>query len=201
MTLSMTEILVLFLALMGPTKALIMYAGFTATMDAPARRLIAVRTVLVASIVTFLFLSAGEAIIGAIHVGIPALKISGGIILLVFALGLVFGTSREETDDTGNDIATFPLAMPLIASPQGIVILITLAASLQEGGKSTVPLYVALGITMAVNLVALLFGARLLEYVPAAALKVVMTIAGILLCALAVQLMQWGFSDLGLVPA
>jgi multiple antibiotic resistance protein len=54
---------------------------------------------------------------------------------------------------------------------------------------------------MGVNLVALLFGAKLLKYVPPSALKVVLKISGILLCAMAVQLMLWGFSDLGLVPA
>ncbi|MBW2640692.1 MAG: hypothetical protein JRE10_11195 [Deltaproteobacteria bacterium] len=53
---------------------------------------------------------------------------------------------------------------------------------------------------MGVNLIPLLFGAKLLKYVPAAALNVVMKIVGILLCALAVQLMLWGMGDVGLVP-
>ena len=201
MTLSMTEILVLFLALMGPTKALIVYAGLTAEMDAAEKRSIAIRTVVVASVVTYLFLWAGEPIIQAIHVDLPALKIAGGIILLLFALGLVLGDAHGDGVQEGGDPATFPLAMPLIASPQGIVILITLGATMKEADRSTTPLYVALGITMAVNLVFLLFGAKLLRFVPAAALQVVMKLAGILLSALAVQLMLWGLSDLGLVPA
>lgn len=201
MTLSMTEILILFLALMGPTKALIVYAGVTSGMDDAQRRAVAIRAVIVASIVTYLFLWAGGAIIAAIHVQIPAVKISGGIILLLFSLGLVLGGHHDDGKDTGNDPATFPLAMPLMASPQGIVILITFAAAFEEKGHNQMTLYVALGITMAINLVSLVFGARILKYIPPAALLVTMKIAGVLLAALAVQLMLWGLGDIGLVPA
>jgi multiple antibiotic resistance protein len=198
---TMTEILILFLALMGPTKALLVYTSLTEKMNAAQRASIAIRAVIVASIVNFLFLRAGGAIIHAVHVQIPAVKISGGIILLIFALGLVLGGGRHDEHQEGGDIAIFPLAMPLIASLQGIVILIIFAAAAQKSGLSTQPLYLALAITMGVNLVALLFGAKLLKFVPPAALKVVLTLAGILLWAMAVQLMLWGFSDLGLVPA
>lgn len=199
MTLSMAEVIILFLALMGPTKALLVYAGMTDQMDASQKTAIAIRTVLVASIVTFLFLAFGEELIKALHVQIPSLKISGGIILLVFALGLVLGGGGKEDPQAGGDIAIFPLAMPLIASPQGIVILITFAAAARTSDLNMHQLYIALGITMVVNLLALLFGAKLLKYAPPAALQVVLKLAGIMLCALAVQLMLWGFTDLGLV--
>ena len=66
-----------------------------------------------------------------------------------------------EASDSGNDIAVFPLAMPLIASPQGIVILITFAAAFEQGGRSIHTLYIALAITMVINLLALLFGSRI----------------------------------------
>lgn len=200
MVLSITEILILFLALMGPTKALIVYAGVTKDMDAAQKRAIALRTVMVASIVTFLFLWAGGAIIAAIHVEIPAVKISGGIILLLFALGLVLGGGKDDHANEGTDPATFPLAMPLIASPQGIVILITFAAAVKENDASPLILYVALAITMVINLLTLLFGARILKFIPPAALMVTLKVVGVLLTALAVQLILWGMGDLGLVP-
>ncbi len=200
MTLSTVEILILFLVLMGPTKALIVYAGLTASMEPSQRRKVAIRTVVIASAVTFLFLWAGEAIIASIHVQIPALKIAGGIILLLFALGLVLGDGHDDHADTGHDIAAFPLAMPLIASPQGIVILITFAAAANQRGLSMMPLYLLLGATMVINLVVLLAGSKILKYIPAAALMVMMKIAGVLLTALAVQLILWGMGDLGLVP-
>ncbi len=200
MTISTTEILILFLSLMGPTKALIVFAGLSASLPAADQRRMAVKTVIVASIVTYLFLWVGDAIIAAIHVQIPALKVAGGIILLLFALGLVLGTGHKDEAESGaGDPAVFPLAMPLIASPQGIVILITFAATFEEQGRSPAVLYVALGITMAVNLVSLLFGTKILKHVPPAALQVVMKLAGILLTALAVQLVFWGLLDIGVI--
>ncbi len=200
MSMSAAEILILFLVLMGPTKALVVYAGLTSSMSVGERRNVAIRTVLIASVVTFLFLWAGQRIIDSLHVQIPALKIAGGIILLVFALGLVFGGEHDDHAETGQDIAAFPLAMPLIASPQGIVILITFAAAAEDRGLALAPLYLLLGVTMAINLVVLLVGSRILKYIPPAALIVLMKIAGVLLAALAVQLMLWGLGDLGLVP-
>jgi multiple antibiotic resistance protein len=115
--------------------------------------------------------------------------------------GLVLGGGKEGGYGKGGDIAIFPLAMPLIATPPGIVILITFSAVIQKSGQSTIPLFIALAVTMGVNLLALLFGATLLKYVPSAALNVILKLAGIPLCAMAVQSMLWGLSDLGLVPA
>ena len=200
MALSLSEILVLFLVLMGPTKALIIYAGLTAQMDAAQKRSVAVRAVLIASFVTFLFLWGGQAIISSIHVQIPALKMAGGLILLLFGLHLVLGSDHADDDSKGQDIAAFPLAMPLLASPQGIVILITFAAAFEAEGRSPLPLYAMLGVTMLVNLVFLLLGSRLLKFIPQAALVVAMKVAGVLLTALAIQLILWGLGDLGLLP-
>lgn len=193
------EILILFLVLMGPTKALIVYAGLTTSMTAGERRNVAIRAVLVAAVVAFVFLWAGQAIIDSIHVQIPALKIAGGIILLHFALSLVVGGNHESYQETSNDIAVFPLAMPLIASPQGIVVLITFSAAAEERGLPVAPLYMLLGVTMVINLTVLLAGSSILRFIPKAALIVLMKIAGVLLSALAVQLVLWGLGDLGLV--
>jgi multiple antibiotic resistance protein len=118
----------------------------------------------------------------------------------LFALGLVLGGGKDDHANEGTDPATFPLAMPLIASPQGIVILITFAAAVKENDTSPLILYVALAITMVINLLTLLFGARILKFIPPAALMVTLKVVGVLLTALAVQLILWGMGDLGLVP-
>jgi len=201
MVLSAAEILVLFLALMGPTKALIVYAGMTASTGKAERRGVAIRAIVVASCVTFLFLWAGDEIIAALHIQVPALKIAGGIILLLFALDLVLGGEQKGDAEAARDIAVFPLAMPLMASPQGIVILITFSASFVARGISAAILYILLGVTMLVNLLVLLTAVRLLKYVPASFLMVLMKIAGVLLAALAIQIILWGFRDLGWIPA
>ena len=60
MTLSMTEILVLFLALMGPTKAVLVYASLTEKMETAQKVSVAIRTVIVASIVKGNIMYQGE---------------------------------------------------------------------------------------------------------------------------------------------
>jgi multiple antibiotic resistance protein len=69
--------------------AAIVYATITAGADKPLRRAIAFRTVTVATIVVLIFIVFGEFILGIFHISLPALKLAGGLILLLFALGMV----------------------------------------------------------------------------------------------------------------
>jgi multiple antibiotic resistance protein len=198
MHISWVDILVLFLVTMGPTKAVVIYAGLTAKLSPAERRKVAIKAVGVATIVTLLFLWGGKGIIDAIHVTIPALKMAGGVILGLFALGLVLGGSHKEESE-GGDIAVFPLALPLMASPQGIVILITFATTTQDDPATNRLLYVLLAVTMAVNLIFLLLADKILKFISPSALMVVMKIAGVLLTALAIQLIFWGLQDIGVL--
>lgn len=199
MTLSWVDTLIIFLALMGPTKAFILFGGLTEGMDSAARRKVAIKAVVTASAITFLFLWAGKPIIDAIHVSIPALKIAGGIILGMFAVDLVLGGAHKEEGPSGTDVAIFPLALPLMATPQGIVILITFATAFEAEGRSPMLLYILLGATMLVNLIFLLLADRILKYLSPSVLVVLMKLAGVLLTALAVQLVMWGLFDLKVI--
>ncbi len=64
---------------------------------------------------------------------LPALKIAGGLILLLFALHMVLGEEKKGDAEVANpstDIAVYPLAMPLMATPQGIVAIVTIVAAM-----------------------------------------------------------------------
>ncbi len=199
---TLIDIAVLLFVTIGPIRAAIVYVGLTKSADAALKRQIAIRTVLTSTILcaTFVFLGAG--ILGALKVTVPALLIAGGAILFVFALQMVVG---EDKGDSGEappppsiEIATFPLAVPLMASPQGLVAIVSIEAALDGPNDTWVLLMVVLAL-MAFNLVFLLFAEKLLARIPAAILKVVMRVVGLLLCSLAVQLMIFGFEDLGVI--
>ena len=68
------------------------------------------------------FVVAREIIFRAIEIAPSAFQIAGGIVLFLFALTMLFGESKpdEEVKMAGgvNDTAIFPLAVPLIASPE-----------------------------------------------------------------------------------
>ena len=193
--------MILFITL-GPLKSSIVYVTLTAEADAGFRRRVAIKTVATSTSVALLFVVAGEFLLNAFHVSYPALKIAGGLILLLYALEMVMGSKSKEDDNTGaatsTDIGVYPLAMPLMATPQGLVAIATVTAA--TPGTQEVLLVIGLILAiMAFNFIFLLGAHRILSLIGASALNVVARIVGLLLVALAVQLMIWGLTDLGVL--
>jgi multiple antibiotic resistance protein len=204
------EIFVLLFVTVGPVRASIVYLGLTKSADADLKRAIAVRTVFISAVVCVIFALLGAGILAGLKVSVQSMLIAGGAILFIFALNLVLGDEKEaETDDPppapSIDLAAFPLAVPLMASPQGLVAIVAIEATLQQGMTAgaivEVGIFVGLILgVMAINLVFLLAADRIFAKIPPAVLKVVLRVVGLLLCALAVQLIIFGFDGLGLIP-
>jgi multiple antibiotic resistance protein len=197
------DILILLFITIGPTKAAAMYVGMTKSADSALKRQIALRTVLVSSIICAIFVVLGEGILKVFHISIPALLIAGGMILFVFALHLVLGEDKEEPTEglprtPSIDIANYPLAVPLMASPQGLVAIVTISVTMQGLTNMLTLLGLVLAV-MTVNLVVLLSADKILAKVPVSIMKVVMRIFGLLLCGLAVQLAIIGLQRLGVL--
>jgi multiple antibiotic resistance protein len=196
------DIIVILLITVGPLKALIVYATLAGGAEPALRRQIAFRTVLIALIVTLLFVVAGEFILKVLHISLPALKIAGGIILMLFAIGMVMGDSHGKDDGALKkitiDVAAYPLAIPLMATPQGLVAITAITAAMTTRMQVLVVAAIVAGI-MAFNLVCLLMADRIIKALGAATLQIVARVFGLLLTALAIQLMILGFIDLGLI--
>jgi multiple antibiotic resistance protein len=205
MTLGFVDILTILLVTVGPLKALIVFATLTANAEPDFRREVANRTVTIAAIVSLVFAVAGEVFLQLFHISLPALKIAGGIILLLFALGMAMGGGHAEEGAEGEkpkalspDIAVFPLAMPMMATPQGLVA-ITVIVAAQPSLLGVLVVIAALLAVMALNLLCLRSADRIIKAIGPAALQVIANVAGLLLTALAVQLMILGLRDLGVV--
>ncbi len=202
MPIGIVDIVLILLVTVGPLKPLIVYAALTSGADPLLRRQISFRTVLVATVVALLFVIAGNLILKFLHISLAALKIAGGIILLLFALGLVRG---EEAGGVGErpkaitlGIAVYPLAMPMMATPQGLVAITAITAAVTEVWQVLVIAAIVIGI-MAFNFVCLLGADRIVKTIGPSTLLIIGKVMGLLLCALAVQLMILGLADLGLI--
>lgn len=207
---SWIEIFVLLFATTNAMKAAIVSLAMTKNADAALKRAIAFRAVMISTVVCILFALAGAAILSGLKISVEALLLAGGAILFVFALNMVIAEDKETSADEpppvpSIDIAAFPLAVPLMASPQGLVAIVAIEATLHQG-VTMAAIYdvgILVGIIliiMALNLGILLGAERIFAKISPAFLKVVMRIVGLLLCALAVQLMITGFDGLGLIP-
>ena len=199
------DILVLLSITVGPTKAAAAYLTMTAGATPELKRQIAIRAVTTATIVCCVFVILGEGLLKVFHISIPALLIAGGLILFVFALHLVLGEDHAEEPGAERkmpslDIAAYPLAVPLMASPQGLVAIVTISVA-KPGLLNTLVLLGLVLVQMGINMAFLLAADRIFKKVSPAVLKVVMRIFGLLLCGLAVQLVILGMQKLGVLPA
>lgn len=199
----LADIFMILLITIGPLKAAVVYAKLTGQSDRAFQREVAFKTVTVATIVTIVFVFFGQFLLGLFHVSLPALKIAGGLILLLFALDMVIGDhgGGEGTPVAPTrDIAIYPLAMPLMATPQGLVAIATIVAETTRFGQRLVIAVIVL-LIMAINLAILLSAGKLLRGGGSGAMVVVSKVVGILLAALAIQLMISAGKDLGLLAA
>ena len=197
-----------FFATVGPLDVGAVFAAMTPDASAKERRRMALRGTLIATVILLTFALAGELLLASLGISLAALRVAGGILLLLIAIDMVFarpsgGTSTTEEElreGAGkSDVTVFPLATPLIAGPgaMGAAILLMAEAQgdyLRQG--------VVLGMLLAVlvlTLAALLLASRLQRYLGVTGLHVVSRVFGVLLAALAVQFMIDGILQSGLV--
>jgi multiple antibiotic resistance protein len=122
MDFGIVDLFVIFLITLGPLKSAIVYVTLTADADAAFRRRIAIRTVLTSTVVAILFVVAGEFLLDAFHVSIPALKMAGGLILVLYALEMVIGSKSQEepkTDSAAYQYRRLPSGHAIDGNPSG----------------------------------------------------------------------------------
>ena len=184
----LVESFVTLFVIMDPLGTLPVFLALTATAGRRERIRAARQAVAVALLVIVAFALFGQAILGYLHVTLPALQAAGGLLLLLIALELL--TDRADTEPVrteGVNIAFVPLGTPLLAGPGAIVATMVFAGRV-HGLPDVVGL--ALGV-LGVHLVLYLtmrFGTLFLRVLGRSGVSLVTRIAGLLLSAIAVQL-------------
>lgn len=112
------------LVVVDPPGVVPMFVALTKGETPAQRRAILIRAVLIAFGAALFFLVAGRAVLSYLGVTVHAFSISGGILLFVAAMPMLFGQrgglqspEPNERPAAGHDIAVFPLAMPLLSGP------------------------------------------------------------------------------------
>tara|TARA_R110002050_G_scaffold269917_2_gene412688 strand:- start:230329 stop:230949 length:621 start_codon:yes stop_codon:yes gene_type:complete len=111
-----------FFAVIDPIGTIPVFIAVTDQYDQKTKRRIALLATAVSAGILIFFLVVGEFLLQALSIPLPAFQISGGIVLFLFALHMIFGESKPEEEiklleKNHRDTAIFPLAVPSIASP------------------------------------------------------------------------------------
>lgn len=120
----------------------------------PERRLrVIARELVVALVILILFLLLGRQLLGLLHLKQEALFISGGIVLFLIAIKMIFPPARREADEPMIEPFIVPLATPMVAGPSVLATLLVLVSTQPElWWNWLAALLIAWGITAAVLL-------------------------------------------------
>jgi multiple antibiotic resistance protein len=199
-TLLITSLVTLFV-IVDPIGLTPIFFSLTQGLSAKERRIVARRSVLVASCILLLFAIFGEIILNFIGISMPAFSIAGGILLFLTALEMLFQKRKKRREAQGNetlashdDPSVFPLAVPLISGPGSIATVILLSQTHTNYFGSF-----ALALIIFTTMVAtyLFFSATtyLNKYLSPTFIDVVTRILGMLLAALATQFIMDGIHN------
>ena len=197
-----------FFATIGPVSIAVIFAVMTLGSKAEIKRSMAIRGCMIASFILISFALAGETLLFALGISLAALKVSGGILLLLVAIDMVFARSSgvSSTTDEENkealekeDISVFPLATPLIAGPGSMGASILLMANAEQDLTTQAIVIAALLSVLLITLVLLLVAGKVQRLLGVTGMQVVSRVFGVLLSALAVQFMFNGLAQSGLL--
>jgi len=175
-----------------PFGTIPVFIAVTVGMSAAHQRLIALKAVMIASLILLFFIVAGQALIEALDIHLEAFQIAGGIVLFLFATTMIFGDGKPETeqkqfDGNTNHLAVFPLAVPSLASPGAMLAVVMLTDnhrySLQEQ-------FVTAGVmltVMACSLGLLLLAPPIQRLIGNAGASIISRVMGLILASVAVD--------------
>lgn len=182
---------VTFFTVIDPIGTVPVFIAITASCTKADRRKIAIKGTLVASGVLLFFILAGEFILNAAAIPLSSFQIAGGLVLLLFALTMIFGEGKPEEEmkqlKNKDDKAIFPLAIPSLASPGAMLAAVLLTENsssnlLQQSLTALIMLFV-----MIIALVLMLLANKLFKYIGNSGAALISRIMGLILSAVAVS--------------
>ena len=201
MELFIPAFITLFVVIDPPGSAPI-FNGLTVGASALQRRQMAIRAVIVATLILLGFALVGERLLRTLGIGLDAFRIAGGIMLFFIAMEMVFEKRTQRREDRAQkiidtpeieDISVFPMAMPMIAGPGSIAAIMLLMAR-ANGPTETAIVLAALGANLLLMLVSLLAVGPIMRILGDQVEAVITRLLGVLLAALAVQFVLEGLS-------
>jgi multiple antibiotic resistance protein len=193
---------VTFFVIIDPPGCAPIFASLTHDAPPKQRRMMAIRSVLIAAGILLFFALFGEDLLEALGISLAAFRIAGGIMLFLIALEMVFEKRTQRRENRANevnaspeheDISVFPMAIPMIAGPGSIASIMLLMARSNGLDQSLVVLG-SLGAILLLTLIALLAAGPLMRLLGHKMEAMITRILGVILAALAAQFVIDGIS-------
>ncbi|MBX3708587.1 MAG: NAAT family transporter [Gammaproteobacteria bacterium] len=185
---TMTLILV-----MDPLGNVPLFLSVLNNVNPKRRQLIILRETFIAFLILSFFLFFGKFILEGMHISEPALQIAGGIILFLIAIRMIFPQNgQEDKSPLADEPLIVPLAVPLIAGPSTMTMVMLLA---NQAPYDLPRWFVALTIAWFITTVILVFADVLRKILGERGLTAIERLMGMILTTMAVQMFLSGLEQ------
>jgi multiple antibiotic resistance protein len=173
--------------IMDPPGTIPIFLSLTRGRSARTIRRAAWQAVAVSFGVICAFAFFGQGILHYLHISLPALKCAGGLLLLLVALELLTGKEEAHTPNADVNVALVPLGTPLLAGPGAIVATMVYSQRVHDVADFNGVALGVIGVHICIWLT-MRFSVPILRLIRESGVVLVTRIAGLLLSAIAVQM-------------
>ncbi len=199
-------IFTIFFMLLGPVKIIPPFAGLTRGADVRFKRDVAIRGGVIATVLCVFVALAGGTLLGKYRISLDAVRIAGGLVLLIAALQVMFRKAQSSSPRSGSpnaiQLAVSPVAVPIIVPHAGVaaILIFTMLAPEYPGMMKAVA--ICLAIMMALDFLVMYFIDQVME---TPGLMIVLTVLGSVLVfvqvGLAIQMILNALKSLGVIQS
>jgi multiple antibiotic resistance protein len=174
--------------IMDPPGATPIFLGLVADKSKSMRRVLAVQAAGVSLLVISIFAIFGRFILDYLKISMEALQAAGALLLLLVALELLTGNTKKMGQESDSNIALVPLGTPLLAGPGAIVATMIFVQQVDSPAMAFGLIAAVIAVHIAIA-VALMASTTILKVIKESGVTLVARIAGLLLAAIAVQML------------
>ena len=196
-------LLLIFVAT-APFALIPIFAGITHGLKKNEIKRIYLRATFISFVILLFFSLLGQALLNGMGININSFKIIGGLFLIFIAFEMVFekrDERRQNLADSAIDeisaisLATFPLAIPLIAGPGAITITMLIAEKSEPELISRVISFLPVMLSVILAGVCMWLSSKFVEIISLSLLSVIQRVFGLLLGALAIEYVISGIKN------
>lgn len=200
------KIFLAFVVLINPFAVLSLFLDITRTATTEQKRTVALISSLTVFLAISFFTLAGQSVLHVLGISLGSFRVAGGLLVLLIAIAMVNGSGNpakspaqlpnaEPHHFNGVAMAVVPLSIPMIIGPGGISTVIIYAAD-ANGVKGLIAIILAGLIISIANYLILMGAGKVSKFLGDTGLNILNRIMGMLLCAVAIEIIVAGLKEI-----
>ncbi|MCK5679701.1 MarC family protein [bacterium] len=183
-----------FFAIMNPIANTAVFVGLTGEEKPATQVKVAFKSLTITFCIILTFSILGNTIFHLFGITLPALRVTGGILVFLIGYQMLHGESsgmhKSNADDT--DIAVSPLAVPILAGPGTIATAMNYSAT---GSLQEIIVTIAMfAILCLITFICFIFGQKIVKFIGTSGLSIVTRLMGLILAVIGTQMLIEGVS-------